>query len=54
MKPKLTLVSIVVQRRRISAFVNLVPDENGKVRCDQEQLISQLGIDIPRGTTISQ
>lgn len=50
MKPKLTLISVIVNGRRISRFVmGTQVDENGKTVADLGVLTKGL----PRGTTVT-
>ncbi len=50
---KLTAVTIQVKGHSLSFFINLPVDEEGKVRVDLNKALVSLGINVPRGTTIS-
>lgn len=42
---KLTLISVIIHSRRYSAFVQVQPDSDGKVRLSEHELFKLLGLD---------
>lgn len=50
---KLTAVTISIKGRSQSFFIPLPVNEAGKVQMDLRTILAILGINVPRGTTIS-
>lgn len=50
---KLTAVTLTIHGKSCSIFLPLCPNKEGKVLVDVNCLLKELGIIVPRGTTIS-